>query len=100
LKRQEHFVVETTKVGIVNNALSYLNNVSTKSHFVFCVIQGLGGIFKLDVRNQLASYVMNLGGEKVPDKANPLLNYYDPKSGSWMVFAPEAGQIKIEDLKN
>jgi len=34
---------------------------------------------------------MNQGGEKVPDKANPLLNYYDPKTGSWMVFAAEAG---------
>lgn len=27
LHRAEHFVVETTKIGIVKNALSYMNNI-------------------------------------------------------------------------
>mmetsp|Transcript_23934 Transcript_23934/g.36627 ORF Transcript_23934/g.36627 Transcript_23934/m.36627 type:complete len:167 (+) Transcript_23934:6067-6567(+) len=30
LQRQENFIVETTKVGIVNNALSYMNNIESK----------------------------------------------------------------------
>ena len=54
LARQEHFVVETTKVGIVNNALSYMIDIKSKGHFVFACIQGLGGNFKLEIRNQLA----------------------------------------------
>ena len=54
LARQEQFVVETTKVGIVNNALSYMNDIKSKGHFVFACIQGLGGNFTLDIRNQLA----------------------------------------------
>lgn len=74
LARQEHFVVETTKVGIVNNALSYMNNIKSKGHFVFACIQGLGGNFMLDLRNQLAQYIFNLSGERPPDVKNLLLN--------------------------
>ena len=38
LKRQEQFVVETTKVGIVNNALSYMVDIKSKHQFVSCMI--------------------------------------------------------------
>mmetsp|Transcript_43856 Transcript_43856/g.42370 ORF Transcript_43856/g.42370 Transcript_43856/m.42370 type:complete len:282 (+) Transcript_43856:815-1660(+) len=31
LQRQDNFVVETTKIGIVKNALSYMNNIHSKS---------------------------------------------------------------------
>jgi hypothetical protein len=101
LQRQEAFVVETTKVGIVNNALSYMNDVTSKGHFTCACIQGLGGNFTLELRAQLAQYVMNLAGERPADPANLLLNYFDPKAGKWMPFAPEAaGQTQIDDLKN
>jgi hypothetical protein len=50
LQRQDSFVVETTKVGIVNNALSYMNNINSKGHFTFACIQGLGGNFALELR--------------------------------------------------
>jgi len=91
LQRQEHFVVETTKVGIVSNALSYMNNVSSKGHFTFACIQGLGGNFTLDVRAQLAQYVMNLAGERPPAAQNLLLNYFAPETASWKPFAPDSG---------
>jgi dynein heavy chain 2 len=101
LQRQEQFVVETTKVGIVNNVLSYLNDVTSKGQFTFGCIQGLGGNFTLEVRSKLAQYVMNLAGERPADPANLLLNFFDSKAGKWMPFAPEAGgQIQIDDLKN
>jgi hypothetical protein len=45
LSRQELLVVETTKIGIVKNALSYMNNIQTKSQFSEAVIKGLGGNF-------------------------------------------------------
>ena len=101
LQRAELFVVETTKVGIVTNALSYMNNIATKGAFTFACIQGLGGNFQLDVRTQLAQYIFNLAGERPADPKNLLLNYFEPKTGSWMPFAPDAsGQTKIDDLKN
>jgi hypothetical protein len=31
LHRQDMFVVETTKIGIVKNSLSYMNNIQTKA---------------------------------------------------------------------
>lgn len=101
LQRQELYVVETTKVGIVNNALSYMGQVSSKGHFANACIQGLGGNFTLDVRAQLAQYVLNLAGERPADPKNLLLNYFQPKTGTWMAFAPEsAGETKLDDLKN
>lgn len=94
-------MVETTKIGIVNNALSYLNGIMTKGHFTFACIQGLGGNFMLDVRTKLAQFVLNLAGERPVDAKNLLLNYFDPKTNSWATFTPEQmGQTKIDDLKN
>ena len=40
-------VVETTKIGIVKNALSYMINLQFKAQFVDAVIRGLGGNFPL-----------------------------------------------------
>jgi hypothetical protein len=40
-------VVETTKIGIVKNALSYMINLQFKGQFVDAVIRGLGGNFPL-----------------------------------------------------
>ena len=54
LQRQEYFVVETTKIGIVKNALSYMNNIQSKAHFTDSVIKGLGGNFSLTLRGEFA----------------------------------------------
>ena len=101
LQRQELYVVETTKVGIVNNALSYMSQVSSKGHFACACIQGLGGNFTLDVRAQLAQFVLNLAGERPADPKNLLLNYFEARTGTWAAFAPEStGETKLDDLKN
>jgi hypothetical protein len=50
LQRQDQMVVETTKIGIVKNALSYMNNLQFKGQFVDAVIRGLGGNFSLQLR--------------------------------------------------
>jgi hypothetical protein len=65
-------------------------DVKSKGHFTFACIQGLGGNFNLEVRAQLAQFVMSLAGERPADPANLLLNTFDPKAGKWMPFAPEA----------
>ena len=54
LLRHEHFVVETTKIGIVKNALSYMSNIQQKGQFTEAVIKGLGGNFSLTLRQQFA----------------------------------------------
>jgi hypothetical protein len=38
-------IVETTKVGVVNNALAYLQKCESKGQFAYAVICGLGSNF-------------------------------------------------------
>ena len=73
-------VVETTKIGIVKNALSYMINLQFKGQFVDAVIRGLGGNFSLNVRSQFAQEVFNWSGEKPADPRNLLLNFFDEKA--------------------
>ena len=77
LPKQNKMMTETTKVGVVNNALAYLGGVKSKSSFIHGVILGLGSNFKYALRKEFATFVMNRAGESAPD-ANPLLNYFDP----------------------
>ena len=93
--------METTKIGIVKNALSYMTNLQSKGQFADAVIRGLGGNFSLQVRAQFASEVFNVSGEKPVDQKNLLLNYFDEKSQTWMTFVQDLkSEIKIDDLKN
>lgn len=44
---------------------------------------------------------MQTAGERPPDTQNLLLNYFEPSTGVWMPFTPDAGgSTKIDDLKN
>ena len=43
LQWQSDWIIETTKVGIVNNALSCLRGVDTKAAFAEALVRGLGG---------------------------------------------------------
>ena len=45
LKHTESMITETTKVGITNNALSYLVDIKTKAEFIFGCMLGLGSNF-------------------------------------------------------
>lgn len=74
---------------MVNNALSYMNNIQSKGHFTFACIQGLGGNFTPPLRAQLAQFILNLSGERVPDAQNILMNRFAPETGKWMPFAAE-----------
>lgn len=76
LARQKHLVIETTKVGIVNNALSYLAGSLSKSHFAYGCIIGLGSNFKYELRKEFMTTVMSQAGERGSDP-NMLLNYFD-----------------------
>ena len=78
LQRQKYLVVETTKVGIVNNALTYLNGCTSKSHFAYGCILGLGSNFKYELRKEFMTTVMGQAGERGTDP-NVLLNFFDDK---------------------
>lgn len=85
LQRQDKMIVETTKVGTVNNVLSYLHKCESKSAFVYGVICGLGSNFNYTMRAELTSLVMSIGQEKAPN-ADPLMNFFDPKTQGWNQF--------------
>ena len=99
LQRQEKMITDTTKVGIVNNALAYLNKCESKAQFAYAVINGLGSNFNYTIRAELASLVMGIAGERAPN-ADPLMNYFDLKTNAWNSFSLENKDIKIEELKD
>jgi len=47
----------TTKVGIVNNCLSYLQGCDSKGSFAYGVMLGLGSNFKYDLRSEFYTVV-------------------------------------------
>lgn len=97
LQRQKHLVIETTKVGIVNNALSYLSGCKSKSEFTYNVIIGLGSNFKYELRKEFVTTVMSQAGERGSDP-NVLLNYFDTKNQAWASFVQESLELKCEDF--
>ena len=88
LQRQKHLVVETTKVGIVNNALSYLTGCTTKAAFTYGIILGLGSNFKYELRKEFTTTIMSQAGERGSDP-NVLLNYFDSQKQTWGTFIQE-----------
>ena len=67
----------TTKVGIVNNCLSYLQNCDSKGAFTYAVILGLGSNFNYDLRSEFATMAISISGERLADPKYVLLNYFD-----------------------
>lgn len=94
-------IEETTKVGVVNNCLAYLNNCSTKGHFSYGLMLGLGSNFNYVLRKEFIAMVCQVSGERLADPKNLLLNYWDQPRACWAVFTDcKEGGLKIEDLKN
>lgn len=78
LDRFDHVVVQTTKVGLVNNALSQLpNEVTSKTIFINAVLKGLGANLPLDLRRQFFTEMYRRNGENLPDPAHVLEHYFD-----------------------
>ena len=92
LQRQKYLVIETTKVGIVNNALSYLAGCTSKPHFVYGCILGLGSNFKYELRKEFMTNVMSQAGERGTDP-NVLLNFFDDKKQTWGAFVQENAEL-------
>lgn len=54
LSIQDKWIVETTKVGIVNGCISYMKGIDTKPAFVDAIVRGLGGNLNLEERQTFA----------------------------------------------
>lgn len=77
LQHQEDMIEQTTKVGVVNNCLGYLNNCQSKGHFAYGCMLGLGSNFKYELRTELGNLVLQISGERPVDPKNLLSNFYD-----------------------
>lgn len=92
-------VVETTKAGVVNNALSHLVGVSTKAEFVAAAVHGFGSNLLLDQRAELAKLLYSWAKEYPADHRRPLDGYYDKKSGEMKLFQLDDSQpVTLDDL--
>lgn len=78
-----------------------MNNIVSKGHFTYAVIQGLGSNFNYKVRQEFASMVYNIAGERPVDAKNLLMNYYEPQKQTWMSFVNDTkSNFKLEEMKS
>ena len=66
------YVVDTTLVGTIMNALAQLKDATTRHEFICALIRGIGGNISFSNRVSLAKEVFQWGGERPPDLAAPL----------------------------
>uniref|UniRef100_H2M4S9 Cytoplasmic dynein 2 heavy chain 1 n=1 Tax=Oryzias latipes TaxID=8090 RepID=H2M4S9_ORYLA len=78
--KQNDFVVETSLVGTVFNALSHLSAVNERGEFLVGLLRGLGGNLNLKTRQEFAKELLSWAREPPPDARKPLDTYYDNKS--------------------
>ncbi|XP_069679211.1 cytoplasmic dynein 2 heavy chain 1 isoform X2 [Periplaneta americana] len=76
---QGEMVVSTSLVGVVQNGLSQLHNVTSRAHFTVALLRGLGGNLTPDSREAFAKQVFEWTGEFVPDPSRVLYSYYNPR---------------------
>jgi len=68
-------MVDTTLVGTVLNGLSKLRHCKTKGEFAVNLIQGLGGNFNLELREEFAKVIFGWTSEFPADPMKPLDSY-------------------------
>ena len=102
LKNDDKWIIETTKVGIVQNVLCSLYNIDTKAAFVDGVIRGLGGNLSIAHRSEVTGIVFQLANERPADPTNLLNNYYNPRTSSFeqFLFDYKDQKFTLDDMKN
>ena len=98
LMRAENMIVKTTKVGIVNSALSVLRGIKTKAELVYCLVKGLGSNFSTEMRSRLASELFDRCKEVPSDPRLPLNCYYSQSSEGLKAFVAEHESFGTEEL--
>lgn len=96
---QQAAVIETTKAGVINNALSHLVGVSSKSEFAAAAVRGFGSNMVLEKRAELAKLLYSWTNEIPADHRRPLDGYYDKKTGDQVLYTlDESAPPTFEDL--
>ncbi|PSN45380.1 Cytoplasmic dynein 2 heavy chain 1 [Blattella germanica] len=77
--QQGEMVVTTSLVGVIQNGLSQLHEVTSRANFTVALIRGLGGNLTLPSREAFAKQVFEWTGEYVPDQSRMLYYYHNPQ---------------------
>ncbi|KAK7812802.1 LOW QUALITY PROTEIN: hypothetical protein U0070_019828, partial [Myodes glareolus] len=91
--KQNDYVVETSLVGTVMNALSHLHGCRDHDQFIINLIRGLGGNLNMKSRLEFTKEVFNWARESPPDPHRPMDTYYDMDRGqlaSYVLKKPES----------
>ena len=92
-------VVETTKAGVINNALSHLVGVTSKSEFAAAAVRGFGSNMMLEKRGELAKLVYSWTNELPADHRRPLDGYYEKRTGAQVLYQlDESNPPTFDDL--
>ena len=92
-------VVETTKAGVVNNALSHLHGVKSKGEFVAAAVRGFGSNMMLEKRAELAKVLYSWTNEPPADHRRPLDGYYNAERGEQQLYKLDDSQpTTFDDL--
>ena len=98
--RVKDLVVDTTKVGLVLNALSHLVGSTCKEQFVVSLIRGLGSNMPSETRTKLALELFQLANERPLSLDDPLATYYDAETKVLKEHAGEENQeLTAQDMR-
>ena len=79
--------LDTTKMGLVENALSQLTKVTTKADFACCLCKGLCAYLESEEdKNKLAKQIYLLCTESPLDPRRPLDSYYDQSARTFVAY--------------
>ncbi len=92
-------VVETTKVGIVLNALSHLVGVECREQFACALARGMGSNLDVESRAKLAAEVWQWCSETPLNASRPLDCYYDAAQGRLLEYSASlVGDLSCKDM--
>jgi dynein heavy chain 2 len=69
------YVIDTTLVGTIMNALVQIKHCKNKQEYICCLIRGIGGNISIIQRENLGKLIFEWMGERIPDMGNAL-DYY------------------------
>jgi hypothetical protein len=67
VQAQENPLVETTRVGLVLNGFSQINDCTARPQFIIGLVRGLAGGLAPEVRAQFATWLFQEAGERMPN---------------------------------
>ncbi|KAJ1446203.1 dynein heavy chain and region D6 of dynein motor-domain-containing protein [Pelagophyceae sp. CCMP2097] len=97
VNRLDAWVVETTLVGTVMNALSSVLGAGSKAAFVCGLVRGLGGNLPVQERVAFAKQLFEWAQERPPDLSAPLDCAADARTGVLYSFAAHCGGVSQAD---